>query len=57
MCHTAHRLNTYPVTHTGFLHMLINVCTLVPLLERFENEHGTLVSFALFTGRKQDLYA
>ncbi|KAF2087200.1 hypothetical protein K490DRAFT_42718 [Saccharata proteae CBS 121410] len=46
----AFRLNTYPLTHLGFFHVLFNVLAIVPLLERFESEHGTLVSFVLFTG-------
>lgn len=47
----AFRLNTYPVTHVGLFHTLFNLLAITPLLERFEAEHGTLVSFALFSGR------
>ncbi len=47
-----YRLNTFPVVHTGFLHAIVNLVALIPLLERFETEHGTLVSIALFTGRR-----
>lgn len=36
----------------GFFHALLNVLALTPLLERFEAEHGTLTSVALFIGRK-----
>ncbi|KKY20160.1 putative rhomboid protein 2 [Diplodia seriata] len=46
----AFRLNTFPVTHVGLLHALFNLLAITPLLERFEAEHGTLVSFALFSG-------
>ncbi|KAF2144649.1 uncharacterized protein K452DRAFT_266638 [Aplosporella prunicola CBS 121167] len=46
----AYRLNTYPVTHLGFFHVFLNILALTPLLERFEAEHGTLVSLVLFTG-------
>lgn len=38
--------------HLGFLHLLFNLLALAPLLERFESEFGTLVTLALFTGRK-----
>ncbi|TKA68689.1 hypothetical protein B0A49_05174 [Cryomyces minteri] len=34
----------------GFIHMLFNLLALAPLLERFEAEHGTLVTLSLFTG-------
>lgn len=47
-----YRLNTYPLIHTGFFHALLNGLALTPLLERFEAEHGTLTSIALFVGRK-----
>ncbi|KAL1956213.1 hypothetical protein VTO42DRAFT_7560 [Malbranchea cinnamomea] len=47
---TMHRLNTYPFIHLGFLHMLLNVLALTPLLERFEAEYGTLTSVAMFFG-------
>ena len=47
-----YRLNTYPVIHNGFFHSLLNTLALTPLLERFEAEHGTLTSIALFVGRK-----
>lgn len=50
-CCAAFRLNTFPVTHVGFFHALFNLLAIAPLLERFEAEHGTLVSFALFSGR------
>lgn len=46
-----YRLNTYPVIHQGFIHMFIDTLCLVPLLERFEAEWGTLNSLALFLGR------
>ncbi|KAF2261013.1 hypothetical protein CC78DRAFT_522564 [Lojkania enalia] len=45
-----HRLNTFPLMHLNFLHMIFNIFALAPLLERFEAEFGTLVTLALFTG-------
>ncbi|KIW89133.1 uncharacterized protein Z519_09985 [Cladophialophora bantiana CBS 173.52] len=45
-----YRLNTFVLIHTGFWHMLINTICLMPLLERFEAEFGTLNSIALFMG-------
>ena len=47
----AYRLNTFPLVHVNFIHALINLLALAPLLERFEAEHGTLLSLALFFGR------
>ncbi|OCK84881.1 hypothetical protein K432DRAFT_378124 [Lepidopterella palustris CBS 459.81] len=47
---TMYRLNTFPLMHLGFLHLLFNVLALTPLLERFEAEFGTLVTLVLFTG-------
>ncbi|KAK7520043.1 hypothetical protein IWZ03DRAFT_128159 [Phyllosticta citriasiana] len=47
---TGYRLNTYSFTHLGFFHLVINLLAITPLLERFESEHGTLVSFSLFSG-------
>ena len=31
--------------------MVVNVVALVPLLDRFECEHGTITTLALFFGR------
>lgn len=45
-----YRLNTYPLVHLGFFHMLMDTLCLVPLLERFESEWGTLNCVALFLG-------
>lgn len=45
-----YRLNTFVFVHLSFWHMLINMLILVPLLERFEREFGTLTSVALFLG-------
>ncbi|ETI25033.1 hypothetical protein G647_04403 [Cladophialophora carrionii CBS 160.54] len=45
-----YRLNTFVLIHTGFWHMLFNTMCLVPLMERFEAEFGTLTSIALFLG-------
>jgi hypothetical protein len=47
-----HRLNLFPVMHLNFFHMIFNLIAVTPLLERFESEYGTLVTLALFTGRK-----
>ncbi|KAL8788473.1 MAG: hypothetical protein Q9213_001696 [Squamulea squamosa] len=47
---TMYRLNTYPLIHRNFLHAFFNTLALVPLLERFEAEHGTLLSGAMFAG-------
>ncbi|KAI4097168.1 MAG: hypothetical protein LQ344_000578 [Seirophora lacunosa] len=47
---TMYRLNTYPLIHRGFLHAFFNTLALVPLLERFESEHGTLLTAAMFGG-------
>ena len=47
-----YRLNTYPLIHIGFLHALLNTIALAPLLERFEADHGTLLTAAMFVGRE-----
>ncbi|KAI9752687.1 MAG: Bud site selection protein 20 [Chaenotheca gracillima] len=47
-----YRINTYPFIHLNFLHGLLNLVVLTPLLERFEAEHGTLSTLAMFTGRE-----
>ena len=52
---TVYRLNTYPLIHRGFFHALFNTLALVPLLERFEADHGTLLTGAMFLGRTHDL--
>lgn len=52
---TVYRLNTYPLIHRGFLHAFFNTLALVPLLERFESEHGTLLTAAMFGGRRSSL--
>lgn len=38
--------------HSGFFHFLFNVIAFTPLMQRFESEHGTLVSTLSFLGRK-----
>jgi membrane associated rhomboid family serine protease len=48
---SVYRLNTFPLVHLGFFHALFNVLALTPLLERFEAEHGTLTTLAMFAGR------
>lgn len=52
LCVAVYRSNTYPFIHLGFFHMVMNVMALTPLLERFENEYGTLTALALFMGRE-----
>ncbi|KAI1412697.1 hypothetical protein F5Y13DRAFT_162510 [Hypoxylon sp. FL1857] len=47
---TMYRINTFPLIHINFFHALFNILSLTPLLERFENEFGTLTSLALFFG-------
>jgi Rhomboid family len=47
-----YRLNTFPFIHLGIFHALVNILALTPLLERFEAEHGTLTTLALFAGRE-----
>ena len=46
-----YRLNTYPLIHLGFFHAFLNILAITPLLERFEADHGTLLSAAMFVGR------
>ena len=48
----AHRLSTYPFLHLGLFHTLVNVTALLPLLEKFEEENGTITTVLLFFGRK-----
>jgi len=45
-----HRLNTYPLCHTGLIHAVLNLFALTPLLERFEREIGTLKTTLLIAG-------
>jgi len=47
---TMYRTNTFPLVHAGFFHAFMNILALTPLLERFEAEHGTLTTLALFMG-------
>lgn len=47
---SAYRLSTFPLIHLNFIHMVLNVLALTPLMERFEGEHGTLTTVALFFG-------
>lgn len=51
---TAYRLSTFPLIHLNFIHALLNVLALTPLMERFEAEYGTLTTLALFFGRKHE---
>lgn len=52
MCFLVYRINTFPFIHLNFLHALMNVLALTPLMERFESEYGTLTALALFLGRE-----
>jgi len=45
-----YRLNTYPLIHVNFIHALLNTLAIIPLLERFEAEWGTLLTGAMFLG-------
>lgn len=47
---TAYRLSTFPLIHLNLIHAVLNLVALTPLMERFENEYGTLTSLALFFG-------
>ncbi|GAB7361230.1 hypothetical protein MBLNU230_g1291t1 [Neophaeotheca triangularis] len=47
---TLYRMNTYPLLHVNFFHYLLNLIALIPLLERFEAENGTITTLLLFTG-------
>ncbi|KAK1753514.1 rhomboid protein 2 [Echria macrotheca] len=47
---TLYRLNTFPFIHLNLFHAVMNILALIPLLERFEAEYGTLTSLALFFG-------
>ncbi|KAF2723489.1 hypothetical protein K431DRAFT_219936 [Polychaeton citri CBS 116435] len=47
---TLSRCNTFPFLHLSIWHLAFNLFALIPLLERFEAENGTIVTFALFTG-------
>lgn len=49
--HLVYRTNTFPLIHINLFHMVVNVVALVPLLDRFECEHGTITTLALFFGR------
>ncbi|KPM38546.1 Rhomboid protein 2 [Neonectria ditissima] len=49
-CVVAYRLSTFPLIHLNFIHALLNVLALTPLMERFEGEYGTLTTLALFFG-------
>lgn len=46
----AHRLTTFPLIHLNAIHLVLNIVSLVPLMERFEGEYGTLTTLALFFG-------
>ncbi|KAL2751935.1 hypothetical protein ACRALDRAFT_1066384 [Sodiomyces alcalophilus JCM 7366] len=47
---SGYRINTFPFIHVNFIHAVLNLVALTPLLERFETEFGTLTSLALFMG-------
>ena len=44
-------MNTYPLVHYNVFSATIYGLVLTPLMERFEAEHGTLLTGALFFGR------
>ncbi|KAM0324536.1 hypothetical protein ACHAQA_007921 [Verticillium albo-atrum] len=45
-----YRINTFPFIHVNFIHAILNILALTPLMERFESEFGTLTSISLFIG-------
>ncbi|WYZ43041.1 hypothetical protein EsH8_VI_000740 [Colletotrichum jinshuiense] len=47
---SSYRMNTFPFIHQNFIHAILNVLALAPLMERFEAEFGTLTSISLFIG-------
>ncbi|OBR05210.1 Rhomboid family protein [Colletotrichum higginsianum IMI 349063] len=47
---SSYRMNTFPFIHKNFIHAIMNLLALTPLMERFEAEFGTLTSIALFIG-------
>lgn len=47
-----HRINTYPLVHLGWLHLLLNLVAWVPLSERFEREVGSAKMGGLVLGRE-----
>ena len=47
-----HRINTYPLVHLGWLHLLLNLAAWVPLAERFEHEVGSAKMGGLLLGRE-----
>ncbi|CAK7208758.1 Putative rhomboid protease [Sporothrix curviconia] len=47
---TLYRTNTFPLIHLNLFHMVANLAALIPLLDRFEGEHGTITTLALFFG-------
>lgn len=46
-----YRLNTYPLIHADFLGFVLALLALMPLMERFEADQGTLLTLAMFFGR------
>ena len=44
-------MNTYPLVHYNVFSATLYGIVLTPLIERFEAEHGTLLTGALFFGR------
>ena len=52
---TVYRLNTYPLIHLGFVHAILNMVAITSLLERFEADHGTLLTAAMFVGRSSQI--
>lgn len=52
---TVYRMNTFPFIHLNVFHAIMNSLAIVPLLERFEAEYGTLTCLGLFFGRELHL--
>lgn len=46
----AYRLSTFPLVHLNLIHATLNAVALMPLMERFEGEYGTLATCSLFFG-------
>lgn len=47
-----YRTNTYPLVHSSVFHLVVNLLAVVPMLDMFEREYGTLTTLALFLGRE-----
>lgn len=45
-----YRLNTFVFVHKGLIHLVCNMAALIPLMERWESDWGTLTGLALWFG-------